>query len=153
MSTYFPTGKNFESHRKWYLVDAQGMTVGRLASRIAPILMGKNKPSYTPFLDLGDHVIVINAAQVNFTGNKWDEKLYRRHSGYPGGLKEITARKMLAKHPERVVELAVKRMLPKTRLGEKMFKKLKVYAGPEHPHQAQMPQVLQFETRSEVVHG
>lgn len=147
MSTYFPTGKKVESQRKWYVVDAQGMTVGRLASRIAPILMGKHKPSYTPFLDLGDHVIVINAAQVKFTGNKWNEKLYRRHSGYPGGLKEITARKLLATHPERIIELAVKRMLPKTKLGEKMFKKLKVYAGPDHPHQAQKPQALTMNSR------
>jgi large subunit ribosomal protein L13 len=147
MSTYFPSGKNLESQRDWYLVDAQGLTVGRLASRIAPILMGKNKPSYTPFLDTGDHVIIVNADQVKFTGNKLDDKLYRRHSGYPGGFKEITARKMLAKHPERIVELAVKRMLPKTKLGEKMFKKLKVYAGGEHPHQAQTPKSLKLETR------
>lgn len=147
MSTYFPSGKNLEAQRAWYLVDARGCTVGRLASRIATILMGKNKPSYTPFLDVGDHVIVINAAEVRFTGNKWDEKLYRRHSGYPGGLKETSARKLLATHPERIIEYAVRRMLPKTKLGEKMFKKLKVYAGSEHPHQAQKPQPLSWQTR------
>ncbi len=147
MSTYFPSGKDLESQRKWYLVDAQGLTVGRLASRIAPILMGKNKPSYTPFLDVGDHVVIVNAAEVKFTGNKWDEKLYRRHSGYPGGLKEISARKVLATYPERIIEMAVKRMLPKTKMGEKMFKKLKVYAGSEHPHQAQQPEPLKIETR------
>ena len=147
MSTYFPSGKNLESQRNWYLVDAQGMTVGRLASRIAPILMGKNKPSYTPFLDVGDHVVIINAAQINLTGNKLDAKVYYSHSGYPGGLKEITARKLLAKHPERILELAVRRMLPKTKIGEQMFKKLRVYAGSDHPHQAQMPKSLTFETK------
>lgn len=147
MSTYFPRGKNLESQRKWYLVDAKGLTVGRLASRIAPVLMGKNKPRYTPFLDTGDHVIVINAGGVEFKGNKWDQKLYRRHSGYPGGLKETTALQMRAKHPERIIELAVKRMLPKNKLGRKMFKKLRVYAGSEHPHQAQKPEQLKFEMR------
>ncbi|RMG51384.1 MAG: 50S ribosomal protein L13 [Acidobacteria bacterium] len=145
MSTYFPTGKNLESQRKWYLVDAEGLTVGRLASRIAPILMGKNKPTYTPFLDMGDHVIVINAAKVKFTGRKWKAKYYRHHSGYPGGLKEFTAEQILQKHPERLIELAVRRMLPKTKLGRKMFKKLKVYAGSEHPHQAQKPEPLKIE--------
>jgi large subunit ribosomal protein L13 len=144
MSTYFPKGKDLESQRKWYVVDAADMTVGRLASRIAPILMGKNKPTYTPFLDMGDHIIVINAEKVNFTGQKWEEKLYRRHSGYPGGLKEITAGQMLAKHPERILEFAVRRMLPKTKMGRQMFKKLKVYSGSEHPHQAQKPEVLTF---------
>jgi len=147
MKTYFPSGINLESQRKWYLVDAKGQTVGRLASHIAPILMGKHKPNYTPFLDLGDHVIVINANQVKFTGNKWDEKVYRWHSGYPGGLKETPARVMLAKHPERIVAWAIKGMLPKTTLGRKMGKKLKVYAGSEHPHQAQRPEPLTIKTR------
>lgn len=147
MSTYFPSGKNLESQRKWYLIDAQGLTLGRLASRVAPILMGKNKPSYTPFLDLGDHVIIVNATQIKLTGNKWDAKVYRRHSGYPGGLKEVRAQKLLATHPERIIELAVRRMLPKTKMGEKMFKKLKVYAGSEHPHQAQVPKPLKLETK------
>ena len=145
MKTFVPSGKNLETQRKWYLVDATGMTVGRLASRVAPLLMGKHKPTYTPFLDLGDHVIVINAANVVFTGQKWRQKVYRSHSGYPGGLKETTARQLMAKHPERVVELAIKGMLPKTPLGKKMARKLKVYAGPEHPHQAQQPEVLTFD--------
>jgi large subunit ribosomal protein L13 len=109
--------------------------------------MGKNKPSYTPFLDLGDHVIIVNATQIKLTGNKWDAKVYRRHSGYPGGLKEVRAQKLLATHPERIIELAVRRMLPKTKMGEKMFKKLKVYAGSEHPHQAQVPKPLKLETK------
>lgn len=144
MKTFVPSGKNLEKQRKWYLVDATGMTVGRLASRVAPLLMGKHKPTYTPFLDLGDHVVVINAANVVLTGQKWRQKVYRWHSGYPGGLKETTARQLMAKHPERVVELAIKGMLPKTPLGKKMGRKLKVYAGPEHPHQAQQPEVLTF---------
>lgn len=145
MKTFVPSGKNLEKQRKWYLVDATGMTVGRLASRVAPLLMGKHKPTYTPFLDLGDHVIVINAANVVLTGQKGRQKVYRWHSGYPGGLKETTARQLMAKHPERVVELAIKGMLPKTRLGKKMARKLKVYAGPEHPHQAQQPEILTFD--------
>ncbi|HXF04685.1 MAG TPA: 50S ribosomal protein L13 [Blastocatellia bacterium] len=145
MKTFVPSGKNLEKQRKWYLIDATGMTVGRLASRVAPLLMGKHKPTYTPFLDLGDHVIVINAANVVFTGQKWRQKVYRWHSGYPGGLKETTARHLMAKHPERVVELAIKGMLPKTPLGKKMARKLKVYAGPEHPHQAQKPEILTFD--------
>lgn len=145
MKTFVPSGKNLEKQRKWYLIDATGMTVGRLASRVAPLLMGKYKPTYTPFLDLGDHVIVINAANVVFTGQKWRQKVYRWHSGYPGGLKETTARHLMAKHPERVVELAIKGMLPKTPLGRKMARKLKVYAGPEHPHQAQKPEILTFD--------
>jgi len=144
MTTYVPSGKDVERQRKWYLVDAAGMTVGRLASRVARILMGKHKPEYTPFLDLGDHVIVINAAQVRFTGRKWEQKVYRYHTGYPGGLKEIPAKRMLAEHPERIVEWAILGMLPKTKLGKKMAKKLRVYAGPEHPHEAQRPEPLTF---------
>jgi large subunit ribosomal protein L13 len=142
MSTYFPSGKGLEQHRQWHVVDADGMTVGRLASEVAQILMGKHKPTYTPFLDTGDHVIVINAAKVILKGNKLDDKLYRRHSGFPGGLKEISARDLLAKKPVRLVELAIKGMLPKTKLGRAMISKLKVYAGAEHPHGAQKPAPL-----------
>jgi large subunit ribosomal protein L13 len=115
------------------------MTIGRLASAVAHILMGKHKPTYTPFLDTGDHVIVINASKVTFTGTKLDDKFYRHHTGWPGGLKEISARDLLAKNPVRLVELAVKGMLPKTKLGRAMGGKLKVYAGAEHPHGAQKP--------------
>ncbi|MGH9832367.1 MAG: 50S ribosomal protein L13 [Blastocatellia bacterium] len=142
MSTYFPSGKGLEQHRQWHVVDADGMTVGRLASEIAHILMGKHKPTYTPFLDTGDHVIVINASKVILKGNKLDDKFYRRHSGFPGGLKEISARDLLAKKPVRLVELAIKGMLPKTKLGRAMISKLKVYAGAEHPHGAQKPAPL-----------
>ncbi|MCI0524995.1 MAG: 50S ribosomal protein L13 [Acidobacteria bacterium] len=142
MSTYFPSGKGLEQHRQWHVVDADGMTVGRLASEVAQILMGKHKPTYTPFLDTGDHVIVINASKVILKGNKLDDKLYRRHSGFPGGLKEISARDLLAKKPVRLVELAIKGMLPKTKLGRAMISKLKVYAGAEHPHGAQKPAPL-----------
>ncbi len=131
-----------EVEKKWYVVDASGKTLGRLASRIATILMGKHKPIYTPHVDTGDYVIVVNAEKVALTGKKLDQKKYYRHSGYPGGLKVVTARQMLQKHPERVVYLAVKRMLPKNKLGRKMLKKLKVYAGSEHPHQAQKPEPL-----------
>ena len=142
MSTYFPSGKGLEQHRQWHVVDADGMTVGRLASEVAHILMGKHKPTYTPFLDAGDHVIVINASKVILKGNKLDDKFYRRHSGFPGGLKEISARDLLAKKPVRLVELAIKGMLPKTKLGRAMISKLKVYAGTEHPHGAQKPAPL-----------
>jgi large subunit ribosomal protein L13 len=142
MSTYFPSGKGLEQHRQWHIVDADGMTVGRLASEVAHILMGKHKPTYTPFLDTGDHVIVINASKVVLKGNKLDDKFYRRHSGFPGGLKEISARDLLAKRPVRLVELAIKGMLPKTKLGRAMISKLKVYAGAEHPHGAQKPAPL-----------
>jgi len=142
MSTYFPSGKGLEQHRQWHVVDADGMTVGRLASEVAQILMGKHKPTYTPFLDTGDHVIVINASKIILKGNKLDDKFYRRHSGFPGGLKEISARDLLAKKPVRLVELAIKGMLPKTKLGRAMISKLKVYAGAEHPHGAQKPAPL-----------
>jgi large subunit ribosomal protein L13 len=147
MSTYFPSGKGLEQHRQWHIVDADGMTVGRLASEVAHILMGKHKPTYTPFLDTGDHVIVINASKVVLKGNKLDDKFYRRHSGFPGGLKEISARDLLAKKPVRLVELAIKGMLPKTKLGRAMFSKLKVYAGAEHPHGAQKPAPLAIAAR------
>ncbi len=142
MKTYVPSGKDLDAQRKWYVVDAAGMTVGRLASRVARILMGKHKPTYTPFLDLGDHVIVINAAKVRFTGRKWEQKIYQYHTGHPGGLKEIPAKRMLAEHPERIVEWAILGMLPKTKLGRKKAKRLRVYAGPEHPHEAQRPEPL-----------
>jgi len=128
--------------REWFVVDAEGKTLGRLASEIARILRGKHKPNYSPSVDVGDYVIVINAEKVRVTGRKLDQKIYYRHSGYPGGLKEIRLRDMLAKHPTRVIEHAVRGMLPKNRLGRRMFKKLKVYAGPDHPHHAQRPKPL-----------
>ncbi len=131
-----------EVTREWYVVDASGKTLGRLATEIARILRGKHKPQYTPHVDVGDFVIVINAEKIAVTGRKLDQKRYYRHSGYPGGLRSITLRRMLEKHPERVIRLAVKGMLPKNRLGRRMLKKLKVYAGPEHPHQAQQPKPL-----------
>jgi len=136
--------KKEEITKKWYVVDASGKTLGRLASRIAIVLMGKHKPEYTPHVDTGDYVIVVNADKVVLTGKKLDQKFYYRHSGYPGGLKMISARQMLQKHPERLIYLAVKRMLPKTALGRKMLKKLKVYASPDHPHSAQKPESLEI---------
>lgn len=131
--------KKEDVDRAWYVIDATGHTVGRLAAEIATILRGKHKPQYTPHVDTGDHVIVVNAEKVVFTGKKWTDKLYRRHSGYPGGLKEIRAKDMLARHPERILYLAVKGMLPRTPLGRQQLKKLRVYAGPAHPHEAQQP--------------
>ena len=130
--------------RKWYVVDATGMTLGRLASEVAKVLRGKNKPEFTPHVDAGDNVIVINAEKISVTGKKLDQKVYYRHSEYVGGLKETTLREMLAKKPEQVIELAVKGMLPKGPLGRQMFTKLHVYAGPEHKHEAQKPEVLTF---------
>jgi large subunit ribosomal protein L13 len=137
MKTEIPSGK--EITRNWHLIDAQGLVLGRVASKAAMVLMGKHKPSYTPFLDTGDHLVVVNAAKVRLTGKKEDQKVYRTHSGYPGGLKEVTARKVRAASPVRLVEEAVKGMLPKTKLGKHMATKLKVYAGDKHPHQAQKP--------------
>lgn len=142
MSTYFP--KSGEIEKKWYVVDAEDQVVGRLASRIASVLMGKDKPCYTDFLDTGDFVVVVNAEKVKLTGKKWSDKVYYSHSGYPGGLKQSRAEHLLNQHPERLLQLAVKGMLPKTKLGRSMFKKLKVYAGNQHPHQAQNPEVLTF---------
>ena len=142
METYVPSGKNLEQNRSWYLVDARGKTVGRLATHVARLLMGKNKPTYTPFLDVGDHVVIINAEKVVFTGNKLQDKVYRRHTGWPGGLKEVTAQKQMDRHPERILESAILGMLPKTKLGRKMGKKLKVYVGTNHPHEAQQPTQL-----------
>lgn len=131
-----------ESAAKWVVVDAAEQVVGRMASQIAMRLMGKHRPDYTPSFDCGDGVVVVNCEKVVFTGAKWDKKVYRRHSGYIGGLKELSARKVLSSHPDRIVYMAVKRMLPKGKLGEKMIKKLKIYAGPEHPHAAQNPEAL-----------
>lgn len=137
-------GKTAEIERQWYVVDAEGQTLGRLASRIAPILRGKHKPVYTPHLDCGDFVVVVNAEKVRVTGRKLDQKAYYRHSGYPGGLTGISLRDQLDKHPERVLQAAVRGMLPKNKLGRRMIKKLKVYAGDSHPHQAQMPKPLEL---------
>ena len=130
--------------RKWYVVDATGMTLGRLASEVAKVLRGKNKPIFTPHIDTGDYVIVINAEKIAVTGKKLDQKIYYRHSDYVGGLKQATLREKLANKPEEVIELAVKGMLPKGPLGRQMFKKLFVYAGPEHKHAAQKPEVITF---------
>ena len=130
--------------RKWYVVDATGYTLGRLSSEIAKILRGKNKPTFTPYIDTGDYVIVVNAEKIKVTGKKLDQKIYYHHSEYVGGMKETTLREMLAKKPERVIELAVKGMLPKGPLGRQMYTKLHVYAGPEHKQQAQKPEVLTF---------
>ncbi|MDH3591871.1 MAG: 50S ribosomal protein L13 [Planctomycetota bacterium] len=140
MKTYVP--KRGEVSSAWWVVDADGLTLGRLASTVATRLRGKHKASFTPFLDCGDHVVVVNAEKVRLTGRKLDTKLYRRHSGYPGGLSEISAGKLQQKQPERLIEFAVKGMLPKGPLGRRIRKKLKVYAGPAHPHQAQSPQPL-----------
>lgn len=125
--------------RKWYVIDATGHRVGRLATEVATLLRGKHKPEYTPHIDTGDFVVIVNAEKVVFTGKKLTDKLYYRHSGYPGGLKTTTAAQMLEKHPERVLEMAIKGMLPHNSLGADQYRKLKVYAGPEHPHQAQQP--------------
>ncbi|MBR4283777.1 MAG: 50S ribosomal protein L13 [Peptococcaceae bacterium] len=130
--------------KKWYVIDAEGVTLGRLASEVASILRGKNKPQYAPNVDMGDYVIIVNAEKVAVTGKKLEQKMYRRHSGWVGGLKEVRMDKMLATHPERVIEHAVKGMLPKNALGRKMFSKLHVYAGAEHPHAAQKPETLEF---------
>ena len=142
MNSYMANPDKVE--RKWYVVDADGQTLGRLASEIAKVLRGKNKPIYTPHIDTGDYVIVVNADKVKVTGKKLDQKIYYRHSDYVGGMKEFTLREMMDKKPERVIELAVKGMLPKGPLGRAMIKKLHVYAGPEHNHAAQKPEVLTF---------
>jgi large subunit ribosomal protein L13 len=142
MTTYVP--KKGEVRHDWRVVDATGLTLGRLATAVATRLRGKHRPTFTPFLDTGDHVIVVNAEKVVLTGRKLETKLYRRHSGYPGGLKEITAAKLQSRHPERLLEAAVRGMLPKNRLGRKLVRKLKVYAGPDHPHAAQKPRPLEL---------
>ncbi|MCL2564250.1 MAG: 50S ribosomal protein L13 [Defluviitaleaceae bacterium] len=138
------TVKAGEIERRWYVVDAEGQTLGRISSEIAKVLTGKHKPIYTPHLDTGDYVIVINAEKIQVTGKKLDQKLYRRHTGYPGGLRETNLKTMLAKKPEEVIKHSVKGMLPKKALGAKMLKKLKVYKGTEHGHEAQKPEVLTF---------
>ncbi len=143
MSTY--VAKPGDIQRKWYVIDADGLVLGRLASEVAKILRGKNKPEYTPFLDTGDFVVIVNAAKVKLTGNKLAQKHYRYHTQYPGGLKEVKYESLMQKRPEKVIELAVKGMLPKNSLGRAMYKKLKVYAGPEHSHAAQQPQALQLQ--------
>ncbi len=138
MSTYFP--KAGEIVRKWYVVDASGQTLGRLASQVARILMGKESPKYTPFLDTGDHVVVINAEKIKVTGMKADAKVYHRYTGYPGGLRTEEFKKRFDRRPERIIEDAVGRMLPKTKLGRQMATKLKIYKGDKHPHEAQQPE-------------
>ena len=145
MRTYFPKQGEIES--KWFIIDAENQILGRLSTAIATILTGKSKPMYTPFLDTGDHVIVVNAEKVVLTGRKEQDKLYRRHSGYPSGLKSSAARFVRAEKPEAMIEEAVWGMLPKSRLGRKMLKKLKVYRGPKHPHEAQQPEKFELNGR------
>lgn len=140
MTTYVPRASQLQS--KWYLLDAENQTLGRLATQAAVILTGKHKPNYTPFLKTGDHVVVVNAEKVRLSGRKEDQKFYRRHSGYPGGVKEISARQLRRKFPERMIENAVQGMLPKNKLGKQLAGRLRVYAGPSHPHQAQQPERL-----------
>jgi len=147
MQTYVPRGLNQDP--KWFLVDAEGKTLGRLATVVATRLRGKHRPTFAPNYDHGDHVIVVNASKVVLTGKKLSDKMYRRHTGYPGGLKEIAAGKLLATRPERVIESAVQGMLPKNSLGRKLITKLKVYAGSEHPHAAQKPEALDVAAPSE----
>lgn len=136
--------KKEDVQRDWYVIDATDRVLGRMASRIAMILQGKTKPIYTPHVDTGDFVIVTNAEKIKLTGNKMKEKVYYTHSGYPGGFKEIPIKKWMEKHPDRIVKLAVKRMLPKTKLGSAMLNKLKIYAGPDHSHEAQQPKTLEI---------
>jgi len=140
MKTAIPSAESIERH--WHLIDADNAVLGRVASKAALVLMGKHKPSYTPFLDTGDHVVVVNAAKIRLTGRKEEQKLYRRHSGYPGGLTETKARTVRETRPARMVEEAIQGMLPKTKLGKQMYRKLQVYAGPKHPHDAQKPVAL-----------
>ena len=142
MSTFFPT--EGEIARKWYVVDASGQTLGRLASQVARILMGKENPQYTPFIDTGDHVVVINAEKVKVTGMKAEQKAYQHYTGYPGGLRTEDFRKRFARKPEMIIEDAILRMLPKTKMGRQMLSKLKVYRGEKHPHEAQKPEVKQL---------
>jgi len=147
MSTFIPSGKGLADNRKWFVVDAKGKTVGRLATEVARILSGKNNPQWTPFMDMGDHCVVINARHAIFKGSKNDQKMYRRHTLFPGGLREVAVKDMFEKNPERIIELAVKGMLPKTKLGKAMAKKLKVYADAEHRHSAQRPEAVNIETK------
>ena len=141
-TTFMANAQNIE--RKWYVVDAEGKTLGRLATEVAAILRGKHKPTFTPHVDTGDHVIILNASKIQLTGNKLHDKIYYRHSMHPGGLKSRTALEMRTNYSERMLELAIKGMLPKNSLGRQMFKKLHVYAGSEHPHQAQQPEVYEL---------
>jgi large subunit ribosomal protein L13 len=145
MATKTYTAKPGEIERRWYVVDAEGQTLGRLATRIADTLRGKNKPQFTPHVDTGDFVVVVNAEKIHVTGKKLDDKIYYRHSGYPGGLKQRTLREQLDRRPTEVIRIAVKGMLPKNKLAARQLTKLKVYAGPEHPHEAQAPQPLEVE--------
>ena len=142
MSTYFPSGNELQSD--WYVLDAENEILGRLATKAAMLLMGKHKPDYTPFLKTGDHVVVINAEKVRLTGAKETDKKYYRHSGYPGGIRSVNAGELREKHPERLVENAVHRMLPKNKIGRQLQGRLKVYAGAEHPHEAQQPKPLEI---------
>jgi large subunit ribosomal protein L13 len=142
MKTYMPKPKDVQ--RSWYVIDAEGAVLGRLASEVATVLRGKHKPTYAPHLDAGDHVVVVNAAKVRLTGEKEGKKVYYRHSQYPGGLREIPYGQLAERRPERLVEQAVRGMLPKTRLGRQMLRKLSVYAGPDHPHEAQRPVALRL---------
>jgi large subunit ribosomal protein L13 len=143
MSTFIGTARQVGQAGHWHVVDANDRVLGRIATAVARLLQGKHKPTYTPFLDGGDHVVVVNAAKVKLTGRKEDQKIYRQHSGYEGGLREERARLVRQRHPERIIEEAIRGMLPKTKLGEAMFRKLKVYAGPDHPHTAQKPSKLE----------
>ncbi len=145
MKTEFPSKNAIV--RNWHVIDADGAVLGRVASQAAMVLMGKNKPTYAPFLDTGDHVVVINAEKIRLTGRKEDQKLYRRHTGYPGGLIETQARKVRQTRPAKMIEDAIAGMLPKTKLGKQMYRKLKVYAGDRHPHQAQKPVAMTIEIR------
>lgn len=142
MSTYFPSSKGLAENRKWLIVDAAGQTVGRLATQVARMLSGKNSPKWTPFMDMGDHVVVINARKAVFKGSKNDQKMYRHHTLYPGGLREKTVKQMYETHPEYIIEQAVRGMLPKNKLGKAMGKKLKVYRDADHPHAAQKPEAV-----------
>ncbi len=141
--TYIP--KDGDVQREWFLIDANDQTLGRLASRIAELLMGKHKPTFTPGMDTGDFVVVINAKHITVTGNKLDDKIYYRYTGYPGGIRQINLRDQLAKHPDRVISKAVWGMLPHNKLGRRMLKKLKVYGGPDHPHEAQQPKTFELD--------
>ncbi|NPA38897.1 MAG: 50S ribosomal protein L13 [Thermodesulfobacteria bacterium] len=143
-TTQTPWVRKEDVKRDWYIIDAKGKILGRLASRIAYMLQGKHRPDYTPHVDQGDFIVIVNADKIKLTGKKWDQKIYWRHSGYMGGLKLETARQLLQKHPERLIYLAVKRMLPRNRMRKRLLKKLKIYAGPQHPHTAQNPKPLEL---------
>ncbi len=143
MSTFIASADHAANGVRWHLIDADGLVLGRIATKAARLLQGKHKASYTPFIDTGDHVVVVNAAKVKLTGRKEDQKIYRQHSGFEGGLREERARVVRQRRPERLIEEAVRGMLPKTKIGEAMYRKLKVYAGPDHPHAAQKPTKLE----------